>query len=153
MRSAKDDQSILLKKGACSSCLKLRHTSRFCKFKHKCNYLLIYPDKDKISKKENQPNAEPFSAFRISCKIDNISLVTLIVKAKAQKHERKIRAVLDTGSQNSYLSSRVIKDLNLQPQRKLKLIRVLFCWKVTEPRLHEAFDIKICNNKVTFQLK
>lgn len=59
-------------------------------------------------------------------------------------------ALLGTGSQNSYLSSRDIKDLNLKPKDKIKLIHGLFWERVTKHCSFDAFVVKICNLKDIF---
>lgn len=52
-------------------------------------------DRDKVMRKEKRTNAETCNASGNSCKINNVYLITLIVKVKGQNHKRKISAVLD----------------------------------------------------------
>ncbi|GIX75590.1 hypothetical protein CEXT_21861 [Caerostris extrusa] len=51
-----------------------------------------------------------------------------------------VGAFVDTGSQLSYLSTRVIKELALKPKRRQRLVHALF-GRNTEPHLHEIYEI------------
>ncbi|GBN10074.1 hypothetical protein AVEN_136271-1 [Araneus ventricosus] len=73
--------------------------------------------------------------------------MTLRVIIKNGNTKLNVKALIDTGSQLSYLSTRVIKDLKSNPKGKQHLMCSLFGERKTEPRLHEIYEINISDLK------
>ncbi|GFY68430.1 putative RNA-directed DNA polymerase from transposon X-element [Trichonephila inaurata madagascariensis] len=64
--------------------------------------------------------------------------------------ELKVRTILDSGSQKSYIFERVIKLLKLRPKSKQTITHSLFGGRETSPHSHLVFDVYLKNFEDTF---
>ncbi|GFS97111.1 DUF1758 domain-containing protein [Nephila pilipes] len=144
-------QKLLLDKGACFSCLKIAgHISKFCNVKNqlkcpKCNnhhFELMCPE----PRKNNEPKSfVPKSENSLSnCRrSETVFLQTLCVLIRCQGQEKIIRAVIDSGSQSSYVSEKIMPQLKAFPLRTETVVHALFGGDETEPKSHKVFAIEV----------
>ncbi|GFV82380.1 putative RNA-directed DNA polymerase from transposon X-element [Trichonephila clavipes] len=142
---------ILSKKGACYSCLtKSNHISRQCDLKSKlrCNFCSLSHYNIMCSKKldkhlsvKNSPSTITLSN---QCSRDRtVYLQTLCVIARGRGRERRIRIILDSASQYSHVSERLIPHLGLIPHRYENIIHSLFGGTQTKPKKHGVYSIEL----------
>ncbi|GFX36771.1 uncharacterized protein TNCV_5036071 [Trichonephila clavipes] len=72
------------------------------------------------------------SSLSNSCKSKTVFLQTLCVIIRCQGQEKLIRAVIDSGSQSTYVSENVITHLKALPLRSKTVIHALFGAAVAE---------------------
>ncbi|GFU44654.1 DUF1758 domain-containing protein [Nephila pilipes] len=144
-------QKILLEKGACFSCLKIAgHISKFCNVKNqikcpKCNnhhFELMCPEPRKIIEpKSFVPRSE--NSLSNCSRSETVFLQTLCVLIRCQGQEKIIRAVIDSGSQSSYVSQKIMTQLKAFPLRTENVIHALLGGDETEPKSHKVFAIEV----------
>nr|XP_042902851.1 uncharacterized protein LOC107439364 [Parasteatoda tepidariorum] len=150
-----EKQQILLKKGACFSCLKkANHISKFCDEKNNlkcsnCNYNHFDIMCSKL-KNNDQKSISKESSLSNSSQSETVYLQTLCVLIRSQGREKIIRCAIDTGSQSSYVSENIIRLLKAWPLRKETVIHALFGGNETKPKQHEVFSIEVSNLRRTF---
>ncbi|GFS83899.1 DUF1758 domain-containing protein [Trichonephila clavipes] len=113
-------KDILMKLGACFKCLRIaRHLSRDCKVKlnnlcslcGKRHHDILCFSSDDSSKENNEKNlTDENTILSNNSKSKEVFLQTLIVCIKGEK----VRTILDTGSQKSYVTKFIAEQLNLK---------------------------------------
>ncbi|GBM03849.1 hypothetical protein AVEN_189469-1 [Araneus ventricosus] len=147
-------QKLLLKKGACFSYLKKAgHLSKFCNVKNQLNcshcnnrHFDIMCDKNN----EFKCVPKPENSLSNCSKSETIFLQTLCVLIRYQGQQELIRVLMDSGSQSSYISEKIITQLKASPLRTETVIHALFGGKETEPTYHEVFPVEVSNLNRTF---
>ncbi|GBN50275.1 hypothetical protein AVEN_255565-1 [Araneus ventricosus] len=148
--------NILLKKGACFTCLyKSGHISKFCdkKSRIKCK-LCSDPHYEIMCKRYNSKNVQNSMdvgdhssnsevALSNAGRGRTVYLQTLEVVIRGQGREKRIRIVLDSGSMSSHISDRTIKQLGLKPHRVETIVNILFGGNETSPREKGLYAIEI----------
>ncbi|GFU11737.1 DUF1758 domain-containing protein [Nephila pilipes] len=97
-------------------------------------------------RKDNEPKSfVPKSENSLSncSRSETVFLQTLCVLIRCQGHEKIIRAVIDSGSQSSYVSEKIITQLKAFPLRTETVIHALFGGDETEPKNHIVFAIEV----------
>ncbi|GFT45477.1 DUF1758 domain-containing protein [Nephila pilipes] len=126
------------------------HISKFCNVKNqlkcpKCNnhhFELMCPEPRKINEpKSFVPKSE--NSLSNCSRSETVFLQTLCVLIRCQGQEKIIRAVIDTGSQSSYVSQRIMTQLKAFPLRTETVIHALFGGDETEPKSHKVFAIEV----------
>ncbi|GFY57212.1 putative RNA-directed DNA polymerase from transposon X-element [Trichonephila inaurata madagascariensis] len=79
-----------------------------------------------------------------------VYLQTLVLKIEHNGKELQVRTILDSGSQKSYISERVIKVLKLRPKSKQTIVHGLFGGRETSPHSHLVFDVYLKNFEDTY---
>ncbi|GFY59057.1 putative RNA-directed DNA polymerase from transposon X-element [Trichonephila inaurata madagascariensis] len=151
-----DKRKLLAQKHACFRCLKIGHVSRSCKYKVKClscdksHYTIMCADRE--SAKSNDENTVVSSSVLSNQSVINetVYLQTLVLKIEHNGKELKVRTILDSGSQKSYISESVIKLLKLRPKSKQTIVHGLFGGRETSPHFHLVFDVYLKNFKDTY---
>ncbi|GFS67383.1 integrase catalytic domain-containing protein [Trichonephila clavipes] len=102
-------RKLLVQKHACFRCLKTGHVSRSCKYKGKClscdknHYTIMCADKE--SAKSNDENTVVSSSVLSNQSVnETVYLQTLVLRIEHNGKELKVRTILDSGSQKSYIS-------------------------------------------------
>ncbi|GFY10354.1 putative RNA-directed DNA polymerase from transposon X-element [Trichonephila clavipes] len=136
-----EKRKLLVQKHACFRCLKTGHVSRSCKYKVKClscdknHYTIMCADKE--SAKSNDENTVVSSSVLSNQSVnETVYLQTLVLRVEHNGKELKVRTILDSVSQKSYISERVIKVLQLRPKSKQTVVHA----KVL---LQEAWKLKL----------
>ncbi|GFX74914.1 putative RNA-directed DNA polymerase from transposon X-element [Trichonephila clavipes] len=124
-----EKRKLLVQKHACFRCLKTGHVSRSCKYKVKClscdknHYTIMCADKEYA--KSNDENTVVSSSVLSNQSVnETVYLQTLVLRIEHNGKELKVRTILDSGSQKSYISERVIKVLQLRPKSKQTVVHV-----------------------------
>ncbi|GFV60237.1 integrase catalytic domain-containing protein [Trichonephila clavipes] len=114
-----EKRKLLVQKHACFRCLKTGHVSRSCKHKVKClscdknHYTIMCADKESAT--SNDENTVVSSSVLSNQSVnETVYLQTLVLRIEHNGKELKVRTILDSGSQKSYISERVIKVLQLR---------------------------------------
>ncbi|GFY55525.1 putative RNA-directed DNA polymerase from transposon X-element [Trichonephila inaurata madagascariensis] len=81
---------------------------------------------------------------------ETVYLQTLVLKIEHNGKELRVRTILDSGSQKSYISERVIKLLKLRPKSKQTIVHGLFGGRETSPHSHLVFDVYLKNFEDTY---
>ncbi|GFW69021.1 uncharacterized protein TNCV_2919191 [Trichonephila clavipes] len=83
-------------------------------------------------------------------KSKTVFLQTLCVIIRCQGQEKLIRAVIDSGSQSTYVSENVITHLKALPLRSETVIHALFGGSETKPKKHDIFPVEVSNLNKTY---
>ncbi|GFT32500.1 uncharacterized protein TNCV_4836591 [Trichonephila clavipes] len=144
---------ILSKKGACYSCLtKSNHISRQCdlKSKLKCNFCSLSHYNIMCSKKldkhlsvKNSPSTITLSNQCSRDRTVYLQTLCVIARGRGRGRERRIRIILDSASQYSHESERLIAHLGLIPHRYENIIHSLFGRTQTKPKKHGVYSIEL----------
>ncbi|GFU01906.1 integrase catalytic domain-containing protein [Trichonephila clavipes] len=106
---------------------------------------------DKESAKSNDENTVVSSSVLSNQSVnETVYLQTLVLRIEHNGKELKVRTILDSGSQKSYISERVIKVLQLRPKSKQTVIHGLFGGRETSPHSHLVFDVYLKNFEDTY---
>ncbi|GFS56086.1 DUF1758 domain-containing protein [Nephila pilipes] len=125
------------------------HISKFCNVKNqlkcpKCNnhhFELMCPE----PRKNNEPKSfvpRSENSLSNSRRSETVFLQTLCVLIRCQGQEKIIRTVIDSGSQSSYVSQKIMTQLKAFPLRTETVIHALFGGDETEPKSHKVFAIE-----------
>ncbi|XP_044759176.1 uncharacterized protein LOC123316925 [Coccinella septempunctata] len=121
-----------------------------CSRKH---YPIMCPDSDlKKGKKDNEKNeTENILTSNLS---STVLLQTVLVRIHFEGSEKIVRALLDSGSQSSYILSRSAEELKLKKIDNETIIQGVFGGKQSQPEIHKLFEetIKSIDNTHEFKL-
>ncbi|GFU12828.1 DUF1758 domain-containing protein [Trichonephila clavipes] len=92
------------------------------------------------------------SSLSNSSKSKTVFLQTFCVIIRCQGQEKLIRAVIDSGSQSTYVSENVITHLKALPLRSETVIHALFGGTEAKPKKYDLFPVEVSNlNEVDSQ--
>ncbi|GFR23353.1 integrase catalytic domain-containing protein [Trichonephila clavata] len=153
--SLEERKNILLRKGACFNCLKVaKHLSRNCPMnKTKCEICSGLHHKF-FCFKEQKREIESLSTDLTNQNTGEVFLQTLAVYIKNGNSKQLVRAILDTGSQKSYISEYAAKFIGLKSIGKETITHGLFGGhKITE--VHDKYLINLCSydGKYSFNME
>ncbi|GBM15386.1 hypothetical protein AVEN_199644-1 [Araneus ventricosus] len=126
-------ESILIKKGGCFRCLKLNHVSRTCRSEIKClncgrlhHLLMCFNNQIQTTKEISKPKPDndiPVQDQTLAnvSPTPHVLLQTLDIHLRGEKGKVKIRAIIDSASQRSYILNSTAQRLNYQPDRRESL--------------------------------
>ena len=152
----------IMDKKACLCCLKIGHFAKNCKALVRCmlyqkrHLTIICPDLEGSCKTGDEPisgKAEKTAVVhsQLNC-TSGVLLQTLRCVIRNGDKRKKVRVLLDTGSQRSYLLDSTAVQLGLQPRGETKLCRLLF-GEAQEVQLHKLYEAEIERNGYHSQLK
>jgi hypothetical protein len=131
--SIEEKRDIANRKGCCFACLKTGHVKTRCRAVLKCilcegkHVPVMCPKVEKASETKAEPVVES-SLSNINC--NRVFLQTTMVKLRGE-HEKKIRVLLDPGSQHSYIKKDVVQYMQYKPTGEEVLIHGLFGGEMT----------------------
>ncbi|GFT59391.1 putative RNA-directed DNA polymerase from transposon X-element [Trichonephila clavipes] len=106
---------------------------------------------DKESAKSNDENTVVSSSVLSDQSAnETVYLQTLVLRIEHNGKKLKVRTILDSGSQKSYISERIIKVLQLRPNSKQTVVHGLFGGEETSPHSHLVFDVYLKNFEDTY---
>ncbi|GFR29655.1 integrase catalytic domain-containing protein [Trichonephila clavata] len=143
--SLEERKNILLRKGACFNRLKVaKHLSRNCPMnKTKCEICSGLHHKFFCFKQQKR-EIESLSTDLTNQNTGEVFLQTLTVYIKNGNSKQLVRAILDTGSQKSYISEYAAKFIGLKSIGKETITHGLFGGhKITE--VHDKYLINLCS--------
>ncbi|XP_015433580.1 PREDICTED: uncharacterized protein LOC107189534 [Dufourea novaeangliae] len=150
--SFSERQDVIKQKKACFNCLNMGHIYKRCRVPVKCAWcskrhtLLMCPEmsKDKTPLEGSSgKKAETVSEQNLansSCS-PAVYLMTLRVKLKNGEIECNVRAIVDTGSQKSYILRSAASEIGYRPIDKETIMHTLFGGVKSEPREHNVYLI------------
>ncbi|GFU50161.1 DUF1758 domain-containing protein [Trichonephila clavipes] len=149
-------RQLLLRKGACFICLnRSGHLSKNCDIKNdincsKCNYSHFEIMCPKLNKNYDQKlcSIKTENSLSSNCnRNQSIYFQTLCVFIRIKDQERKVRVLIDTACENSYISESVTSILKATPLREetiiLSLSHSLFGGNETKPKHHSVYSIEV----------
>ncbi|GFU24796.1 DUF1758 domain-containing protein [Nephila pilipes] len=118
----------LLKKRSCFSCFSVTHLSKLWRVKNsrlycaKPHHYLMYDH----PKESGKPGGIESNSLSNSCINHNVFLISLIAKVKMNNRVETFRALIDRGSQYSYISKHAIEKLGIKSNKEIKMQHRLF---------------------------
>ncbi|CAK1601381.1 unnamed protein product [Parnassius mnemosyne] len=152
--SLEDKKEAIKKKGCCYICLKKGHMANKCKSFVRClscekrHYVILCPE---IHKKEKSGTLENVSL----CARTNMTtlLQTLIVNITYQRKIKKVRVLLDSGSQRSYVKAKVVEELGLH-ETGIEIIGHTLFGGVDQPaKVYKCFDVLVSSLDNRFSVR
>ena len=130
---------ILNDKKCCLICLRPGHFARSCKYFVKCIICSEkhYPILCKNIQKKEEKSLELFSNNSPT----QVFLRTLLVNL----HGKRVRVLLDSASQKTYIRKELIEQLNLKSTGTLGLVHCLFGGIESKEKVHKVFEIDLRN--------
>ncbi|GFS84370.1 uncharacterized protein TNCV_4605801 [Trichonephila clavipes] len=145
-------RQLLLRKGACFICLnRSGHLSKNCDIKNdincsKCNYSHFEIMCPKLNKNYDQKlcSIKTENSLSSNCnRNQSIYFQTLCVFIRIKDQGRKVRVLIDTACENSYISESVTSILKATPLREETIIHSLFGGNETKPKHHSVYSIEV----------
>ncbi|UYV67624.1 hypothetical protein LAZ67_5001398 [Cordylochernes scorpioides] len=148
----KDKRAKIYEKRCCLKCLKPGHLAKACKRTVQCNictkghYVLLCPDLP-CNRKENTHVSEVVqSALANQQCTRDVTLMTLMVNIMGNNGYRRVRALLDPGSQKSYILESTALEVKLKPVGNVNIAHSLFGGTQTETKCHKVYKVALCSN-------
>lgn len=143
--SLDDKKEAIKKKGCCYICLRKGHMANKCKNFVKCiacgrrHFVILCPDV------HNKSSDNRTSENVLICARNNTTtlLQTLIVNVAYNGKYEKVRALLDSGSQRSYVKAAVVKKLGLRQTGTEKIGHMLFGGVEQPAEVYKCFELKV----------
>ncbi|XP_023217501.1 uncharacterized protein LOC111619908 [Centruroides sculpturatus] len=148
-------KQILIKRGACFKCLKLNHISSSCRAKCSCtvcgkpHHVLLCRNNRKVSPNNTSVGEGDGASTVCEQALANVSstprvlLQTLVVILRGEERCLKIRAIIDTASQRSYILKSTAERVGYQPMRKENLKHSLFGGSCTDICEHDVYKVHL----------
>ncbi|XP_050505190.1 uncharacterized protein LOC126883584 [Diabrotica virgifera virgifera] len=151
--------NILTEKGACFRCLKIGHQSRRCRGQLSCllchkphvplmcrEFLMGKAKKEEENKIENDGQAvTKINQSLANSATTNVFLQTLRVKMNHLGKTRVVRALIDTGSQKTYILRSTARLLDYPCKRQINLVHGLFGGSELAQK-HDCYDVNLSYN-------
>ncbi|XP_067121310.1 uncharacterized protein [Centruroides vittatus] len=148
-------KQILIKRGACFKCLKLNHISSSCRAKCSCtvcgkphhvllcrNSRKVSPNNASVGEGDGAPPVCEQALANVSS-TPRVLLQTLVVILRGEERCLKIRAIIDTASQRSYILKSTAERVGYQPMRKENLKHSLFGGSCTDICEHDVYKVHL----------
>jgi len=138
-------------KKACFHCLRVGHFSKVCKNKPHCHccggghhvvMCLELPKKKTTTAQVSEEGCSSGAAMS-NHSTTGVLLQTLIVHMECEEKTCSFCALVDTGSQHSYISKKVVAVFKAKPKSELKMAHCLFGGVQTIQRTHHLYEVKI----------
>ncbi|GFS90633.1 uncharacterized protein NPIL_543871 [Nephila pilipes] len=117
--SLNDKKSILIRNRACFRCLNKGHNARSCRLKmlkcmncdDKSHHTLLCNKNEEFDLKNETVGATISNSLANQSLITDVYLQTIVLKLCYNNNEMVLRCLLDNGSQQSYLTQRVLSEI------------------------------------------
>jgi hypothetical protein len=96
---------------------------------------------DEQRKDEGKQNA----ALSNHCCAEEVLFQTLQGSLEANGKKRTVRALIDTGSQLSYILKKTAEEMRYKPVASESLIRTLFGGAASQREDHQCYDVRLCS--------
>ncbi|UYV83583.1 hypothetical protein LAZ67_23001537 [Cordylochernes scorpioides] len=146
-------RKIIQEKQCCYSCLKPGHFSKYCRNVVKCvicskkHRAILCPvskgsqKSDGIEERSKNINASVYMSNQIRCQ--DVLLQTIMVKINGENKSKVVRAMLDSGSQNSYVLEQTASEVGLTMLGKKEVVHLLFGGVKSRPQQNKRYRIYI----------
>ncbi|UYV84801.1 hypothetical protein LAZ67_X003569 [Cordylochernes scorpioides] len=148
----KDKRAKIYEKRCCLKCLKPGHLAKACKRTVQCNicakghYVLLCPDLPCNRKEKMHVSEVVQSALANQQCTRDVTLMTLMVNIMGNNGYRRVRALLDPGSQKSYILESTALEVKLKPVCNVNIAHSLFGGTQTETKCHKVYKVALCSN-------
>ncbi|UYV80331.1 hypothetical protein LAZ67_18002470 [Cordylochernes scorpioides] len=148
----KDKRAKIYEKRCCLKCLKPGHLAKACKRTVQCNicakghYVLLCPDLPCNRKEKTHVSEIVQSALANQQCTKDVTLMTLMVNIMGNNGYRRVRALLDPGSQKSYILESTALEVKLKPIGNVNIAHSLFGGTQTETKCHKVYTVALCSN-------
>ncbi|UYV72420.1 hypothetical protein LAZ67_9003051 [Cordylochernes scorpioides] len=148
----KDKRAKIYEKRCCLKCLKPGHLAKACKRTVQCNicakghYVLLCPDLPCNRKEKTHVSEVVQSALANQQCTRDVTLMTLMVNIMGNNGYRRVRALLDPGSQKSYILESTALEVKLKPIGNVNIAHSLFGGTQTETKCHKVYTVALCSN-------
>ena len=148
--SVADKKKIVESKKACGVCLNLGHRPSNCRSRHRCilcgdrHFPIVCEKSFKRDQVNSGDNSAPTTSNSLANQsvMANVLLMTILVKVEDARGEHRVaRALIDSGSQNSYITTRLASKMGNSPIRKETMVHGLFGGSATPPVVHGVYRL------------
>ncbi|UYV73480.1 hypothetical protein LAZ67_10003636, partial [Cordylochernes scorpioides] len=148
--SLNEKRSLMKKKGVCYKCLRPSHLSKFCRNVVCCSICNMSSHLDVMCTKlildrggsSKSPTVQDETLANLSTSPD-VLLPTLRVTLKGNRTEKTARAIIDTGSQRSYILHSTAMEMEYEQSRREFFRHSLFGGSSTDVVEHEVYTIHL----------
>ncbi|UYV69064.1 hypothetical protein LAZ67_6002223, partial [Cordylochernes scorpioides] len=148
--SLNEKRSLMRKKGVCYKCLRPSHLSKFCRNLVRCSICNMSSHLDVMCTKlildrggsSKSPTVQDETLANLSTSPD-VLLPTLRVTLKGNRTEKTARAIIDTGSQRSYILHSTAMEMEYEQSRREFFRHSLFGGSSTDVVEHEVYTIHL----------
>ncbi|UYV68600.1 hypothetical protein LAZ67_6000173, partial [Cordylochernes scorpioides] len=148
--SLNEKRSLMKKKGVCFKCLRPSHLSKFCRNVVRCSICNMSSHLDVMCTKlildrggsSKSPTVQDETLANLSTSPD-VLLPTLRVTLKGNRTEKTARAIIDTGSQRSYILHSTAMEMEYEQSRREFFRHSLFGGSSTDVVEHEVYTIHL----------
>ena len=149
-------KNIVKENSCCFKCLKRGHRSRDCRVRLSCGWcgnrhvILFCPDlcnnsnnlksNKSESPVENEVVEQNLASF---CSLPDVYLQTIRVRLYSDNKVKYARAVIDGGSQRSYIKASVVEFLGYESTGKVEIAHSLFGGVKTQSQPHEIYLVRM----------
>ncbi|UYV83956.1 hypothetical protein LAZ67_X000696 [Cordylochernes scorpioides] len=148
--SLNEKRSLMRKKGVCYKCLRPSHLSKFCRNVVRCSIYNMSSHLDVMCTKRildrggssKSPTVQDETLANLSTSPD-VLLPTLRVTLKGNRTEKTARAIIDTGSQRSYILHSTAMEMEYEQSRREFFRHSLFGGSSTDVVEHEVYTIHL----------
>ncbi|UYV62603.1 hypothetical protein LAZ67_2001287, partial [Cordylochernes scorpioides] len=148
--SLNEKRSLMKKKGVCYKCLRPSHLSKFCRNVVRCSICNMSSHLDVMCTKlildrggsSKSPTVQDETLANLSTSPD-VLLPTLRVTLKGNRTEKTARAIIDTGSQRSYILHSTAMEMEYEQTRREFFRHSLFGGSSTDVVEHEVYTIHL----------
>ncbi|UYV68021.1 hypothetical protein LAZ67_5002829, partial [Cordylochernes scorpioides] len=148
--SLNEKRSLMRKKGVCYKCLWPSHLSKFCRNVVRCSICNMSSHLDVMCTKRildrggssKSPTVQDETLANLSTSPD-VLLPTLRVTLKGNRTEKMARAIIDTGSQRSYILHSTAMEMEYEQSRREFFWHSLFGGSSTDVVEHEVYTIHL----------
>ncbi|XP_055943688.1 uncharacterized protein LOC129974919 [Argiope bruennichi] len=142
----------LKKRGCCFRCLSNGHVSKLCRVQVNCgicgqrHHAVMCPDRKTVESSNSQEATESSINFGQFNTLTNptcstsVFLQTLVVVLRGETQDFAVRALIDTGSQKSYITKEAAKKMKYPALKETTLIHTLF-GGMQNPQKHSEYKI------------
>ncbi|UYV84524.1 hypothetical protein LAZ67_X002445, partial [Cordylochernes scorpioides] len=148
--SLNEKRSLMRKEGVCYKCLRPSHLSKFCRNVVRCSICNMSSHLDVMCTKwildrggsSKSPMVQDETLANLSTSPD-VLLPTLRVTLKGNRTEKTARAIIDTGSQRSYILHSTAMEMEYEQSRREFFRHSLFGGSSTDVVEHEVYTIHL----------
>ncbi|XP_018392804.1 PREDICTED: uncharacterized protein LOC108771895 [Cyphomyrmex costatus] len=148
-----DRREVLKEKNACFNCLKIGHSCKKCRVNIKCAWcgkrhvILMCTEvtrKETVAK-EAEHNKESTEESNLASISENpqVFLQTLRVKLRNSDAEHIVRAIIDTGSQRSYILKQTAEMMGYEPVGEQLITHSLFGGIKSDSQRHRRYIVQL----------
>ncbi|XP_046734984.1 uncharacterized protein LOC124404699 [Diprion similis] len=146
-----EKQSKLKQQNGCFNCTRNGHTARKCRVNLSCNKRHVVVMCPEMSEKGKTIDEKTKYETKIDTdsnlanfeNVPEVLLQTLRVRLRGEKAEREVRAIIDTGSQRSYVTREAATAVGCTPVGCLRLTHNLFGGVKSQEQEHNRYQFRM----------